>query len=102
VQVEYGRDRVRYRIAAEKPILLVENEISFPGWTAEVAGATVDAVKVDDVFRGWRLPAGTYDLETRFRIPHFAALVAVSVTAWAAWLICLAVAARRQRRPRRA
>ena len=96
-QIEYGIDRVRYRVSSDRPLLLVENEIHFPGWTAQVAGATVSAVRVNDLFRGWRLPAGTYELESRFRLSGFRPLAAASGAAWLAWLLLLATAWRRSR-----
>lgn len=96
-QIGYGIDRVRYRVSSERPLLLVENEIYFPGWTANVDGVPVAAVRVNDLFRGWRLPAGTYDLETRFRLSGLRLLAAASGAAWLA-LLLLAAAWRRHHR----
>ncbi len=97
-QTAYGIDRIRYRVSSERPLLLIENEIYFPDWTAQVPGATVSAVRVNELFRGWRLPAGTYDLETRFRLSGLPLLATVSGAAWLAWLLLLAAARRRPRR----
>ncbi len=100
VQTEYGIDHVLYRISTDRPLLLVENEIDFPGWTAKIGGAIVPAVRVNDLFRGWRLPAGTYDLETAFRLSGIRALAAVTGASWLAWLLVL-IQARRRDRPAR-
>ena len=72
-QVLYGADRIGYRVRLERPALVVENEIYFPGWSARVAGPdgtarVVDAVRVNGVWRGWPLPAGEYELDARFRL----------------------------------
>ncbi len=95
-QTRYGIDRVRYRVATDRPLLLVENEIYFPGWTASIETTALRAERVNDLFRGWRLPAGTYELDTVFRIPHLRLLALATVAAWAAWL-SLVLAARRRR-----
>ncbi len=96
-QTEYSIDRVRYRVSSDRPLLLVENEIFFPGWTAKANGAPVSAVRVNDLFRGWPLPAGTFELETRFRIPHLRLLAAATAAAWTIWLAVAAIGLRKRR-----
>jgi hypothetical protein len=98
IQESFGIDGARYRIATERPLLLVENEIFFPGWSSDRAGR---AVRVNGLLRGWLLPAGTYSLKTRFRLERlglFAAVSAVGVVAWILWLLWIAGATRRPKR----
>ena len=92
-QTSYGADVIRYRVASPDPFLLVENEIYFPGWTSTTAGP---AVRVNGLFRGWRLPAGDYDFETRFALPGAQRLRWVTAAAWVAWLAAV-VSLRRRR-----
>jgi hypothetical protein len=92
VQESFGLDGARYHVEIERPMLLVENEIIFPGWSSDRAG---DAVRVNGGLRGWRLPAGTYPLETRFRLPGLRLFAAVTAAAWILWLLWLATAKRR-------
>jgi len=86
-QTSYGLDRVRYRVSTDRPLLLVENEIYFPGWTARVGGDDLDSVRVNGGFRGWQLPAGSYELDTVFLIPHLRGLALTTAVAWAVWLV---------------
>lgn len=97
-QTEYGIDRARYRVSTDRPLLLVENEIHFPGWTPRLEGASQDAVRVNDALRGWRLPAGSYELETVFRLAHLRPIALTSAAAWVAWVIVLVAARRRRER----
>jgi len=94
-QTSYGIDRVRYRVSTDRPLLLVENEIYFPGWTGRAGNAALDAVRVNESLRGWMLPAGTYELETVFRVPHLRLFALATAAAWAVWL-SFAVAVRRR------
>jgi hypothetical protein len=83
VQESYGIDHARYRVDSDRPLLLVENEVYFPGWYSDAAGP---AIRVNGHFRGWILPAGNYELETRFRLGGLGALAAVTAAAWLSWL----------------
>jgi hypothetical protein len=97
VQTDYGIDRVRYRVSIESELLLVENEIFFPGWSAVREGgdrSPTRAVRVNGLFRGWLLPAGRYTLEARFRVPGLRLLAAATAAAWAAWLLWVAAVMR--------
>lgn len=95
VQESSGIDWARYLVDSDQPLLLVENEVFFPGWTSSRAGP---AIRVNEHFRGWMLPAGRYELETRFRMAGLPRFAAVSATAWILWLGWLAAAIRRRRR----
>jgi hypothetical protein len=102
-QRAYGSDEIVYRVRLERPALLVENEIFFPGWTGLVrrSGAasgsdsdSVQAVRVNGIWRGWPLPAGDYELVARFRLPGARALTLLAAAAWLAWTAWLLVAFR--------
>jgi len=89
-QVLYGADRVDYRLRLERPALVVENEIYFPGWSARVAGPdgtarVVEAMRVNGVWRGWPLPAGEYELNARFRLRGVRILALLTLAAWSVW-----------------
>jgi hypothetical protein len=92
VQESLALDGARYRVEIDRPMLLVENEIFFPGWSSDRAG---EAVRVNGLLRGWRLPAGTYTLETRFRLTGLGVFAAISAAAWILWLLWLARSPRR-------
>jgi hypothetical protein len=100
LQREYGMDRIVYRVRLEKPALLVENEMFFPGWSARlssrgVSTPTIQARRVNGIWRGWLLPAGTYVLDASFHFPHLAWFAAVSAVAWLLWLAATALIHRR-------
>ncbi len=81
-QTAWGNDRNEYEVSLEKPALLVENEIYFPGWTAALPDAApIPAVRVAGALRGWRLPAGRYRMTTRFRMPGLSSFIAVCLAA---------------------
>lgn len=99
-QLEYGMDRIVYRVRLERPALLVENETFFPGWSARLSGRgvstpTLRARRVNGIWRGWLLPAGEYAMEASFRFPHLSRFAAVSAAGWLVWLAAAAVILRR-------
>jgi hypothetical protein len=100
-QTHYGPDRVRYRVTTDRPLLLVENEIYFPGWSARAGDVELQAVRVNDSLRGWKLPAGSYELEASFRLPHLRLMAVITAAAWVVWLLLVDAARRRMRRTRR-
>ena len=93
MQESFGTDSARYRVQLDRPMLLVENEIFFPGWSSDRAG---EAVRVNGLLRGWRLPAGTYTLETRFRLKGLGYFATVSAAAWILWLASAVALSRRR------
>jgi hypothetical protein len=81
-QIEYGVNTIRYEVTLSEPRVLVENEIYFPGWraTLSIPGTPfLDALAVNGVFRGWRLPAGVYSLVATFEFPYGSALRIIAV-----------------------
>jgi hypothetical protein len=90
-QVRYGINDIEYQVSLTAPRLLVENEMYFPGWRARFrrsgeAEIEADAVEVNGVFRGWRLPAGEYAMTASFGLPHLFALRLVAVVSMLIWI----------------
>lgn len=96
MQVDYNINKITYDVSLDSPKLFIENEIYFPGWTAEVSmGNTttkIEAVQVNDVFRGWLLPAGKYTMITRFVFPYYYTFLAISLTAFLIWCLIILLA----------
>jgi hypothetical protein len=92
-QTNYGVNEIIYEVALNEPRVLVENEMFFPGWRAELGsprGETVAAVGANGgIFRAWLLPAGSYRMVARFALPHVILLRVVSVLSLGAWVIAL-------------
>jgi len=86
--VHSGLDHAEYDVDLPAETLFVENESWFPGWTATVpeGGRRISAEPANRGLRAWRLPAGRYRLETRFRLPGFRGLAALSVFAAIFWI----------------
>jgi len=99
VQETLAIEGARYRVDSDQPFLLVENEVFFPGWSlTREGGAPEPAVRVNEHLRGWMLPAGSYTIETRFRLARLGLLAAVSAAAWILWISWLVTARSRSRR----
>lgn len=88
-QVAYGLDEIHYVVELREPSLMIENEIHSPGWTATLDGPgdrrRITAVAVNEVFRGWQLPAGRYRMAARFHTPGLRPAAAMSLCGLAAW-----------------
>jgi hypothetical protein len=89
-QLSYGLDRIEYEVALLRDTLLVENELYFPGWTAELEGpgirTSLEARPVAGALRSWSLPRGRYRMTARFATPTKAGFRLVTVAAIALWL----------------
>ena len=80
----YGTATITYRVDLDQPVLMRENEISFPGWSADHG---VRRVESERVLRTWALPAGRYRFTASYRQPERSAqllLAALALVAWAA------------------
>jgi hypothetical protein len=60
-------DRLEVVADAERDGLLVVSDAWFPGWTATVDGRPADVERVNYVFRGVRVRAGTHVVEFAYR-----------------------------------
>ena len=88
-QTKYGINDVQYEISSSMPFIMIENEIYFPGWKAELVSkdgtSHVRAIAVNDIFRAWDLPAGNYRMLATFQIPHKNIFVGLSILALICW-----------------
>lgn len=84
--MRYGTDEVRLQVDLERPARIVENELFWPGWTAQAGQASLQAFSVQG-FRGWELPAGHYELVARFTPPHQRAAMLAAAGGLLAWVL---------------
>lgn len=63
----YGADRVTVEATAPRLRMLVLTDTYFPGWTASVDGRPASVEQVDYLLRGVVVPAGTHQVEFRYR-----------------------------------
>jgi hypothetical protein len=97
-QTSYAVDYIDYEVDLPAPTLVVENEIFFPGWTAEISSvpeAPIVATPIAGALRSWRLPAGRYTMQARFAFPGRKRSLAVSMVAWTLGLLSAFAAFRR-------
>lgn len=95
VMTAYRADGADYSVRLSKPAFIVENELFFPNWRGEVCrqgacDAPMQARPAGEYLRGWSLPAGTYELRTKYVDPIAPALVALFWTGYAAMLALFA------------
>ena len=97
-QKRYGINKIEYDVSLAHPALLVENEMYFPGWTASLAseqGTTLlQAIPVNDVFRGWYLPAGKYRMTASFEFPYIKVFYGLSIMMVIIWIILIVLLSR--------
>jgi O-antigen/teichoic acid export membrane protein len=91
-QLSYGTDSIEYRVRLETAAVMIENEMFFPGWTAELRGSgrepsRVEAFAADGALRSWVLPPGEYSMRATFELPGRRAFSSIVVGAWALWLL---------------
>lgn len=90
-QVFYGVNMIEYTLSLAKPMLMVENEIYFPGWSAtlksEQRSSQIQAISVNDIFRAWQLPAGNYEMTARFELPNLWVYNGISIASLTLWVL---------------
>jgi uncharacterized membrane protein YfhO len=69
--VGYGPNQVRLVVHTDTPALLVLSDVFYPGWQAYVSDAKVPIYRTDATFRGMLVPAGSHEVEMRFRPRSF-------------------------------
>jgi hypothetical protein len=82
----YDPNSIELRSRSRTPAFLVLSEIFYPGWKAEIDGATVPIVRTDYVLRGIFLPAGKHRVRFLFRPRSVAVGFALSTAALLALL----------------
>ena len=69
---------------------MVENEIYFPGWQADLIfphkEMKLQALVVNDVFRAWLLPAGDYIMIAHFHFPNLIIYQTITVISFGVWI----------------
>ena len=90
VQTFYGVNDIIYQVSLQDEKLMVENEIYFPGWEAELKypadSIFIEPHRVNDVFRAWLLPAGDYVMTTHFEFPNIGIYQSLSIASLLIWI----------------
>jgi len=94
--LQYGINEIRYGVMLRDPVLMVENEMYFPGWRAgfSTSASPIEAIAVNGVFRGWRLPPGTYTMVASFEFPNRRFLTGIAISSTMLWLVFVALRSR--------
>ena len=92
-QIYYGINEVEYRVSLSKPLLMVENEVYFPGWRASLRSnektCEIQAISANDIFRAWLLPAGSYKMVARYEFPYAHIYNGIGVVSLIIWMLLL-------------
>jgi hypothetical protein len=90
MQTHYGINDVVYHMTLKQPKLMVENELYFPGWEADLIfpdkKLKLEASEVNGVFRAWLLPAGDYKMIAHFQFPNLLVYQSISIVSFAIWI----------------
>jgi len=93
VQIRYGINDISYKVTLKEPKLMVENEIYFPGWQADLIFShkeiKIPASVVNDVFRAWLLPAGDYIMIAHFSFPNLIVYQSISIISFGIWIFII-------------
>lgn len=93
VQTSYGVNNIDYKVNLASPVLMVENETYFPGWQGDIisgnATSKIQAVDVNGAFRGWWLPAGSYEMHARFDFPGILLFRIIGCCSLLFWILSL-------------
>ncbi|MBF2066596.1 MAG: hypothetical protein IGS39_19570 [Calothrix sp. C42_A2020_038] len=95
VQTKYGINNIEYKIKLNREMIMLENEIYFPGWSSILikAGETTDrgieikATPINGVFRGWILPSGTYTMKANYTMPYWKEFRNISIFGFMVWIV---------------
>ncbi len=68
---DYEPDVVRATVQSGSRLMIIFNELYYPGWKATVDGKPVPVWKVNYAFRGVMVGPGTHEIEMRFESPLF-------------------------------
>jgi hypothetical protein len=93
VQTRYGINDISYKVTLKEPKLMVENEIYFPGWQADLIfphkEIKIPASVVNGVFRAWHLPAGDYVMIAHFSFPNLIIYQIISIISFGVWIFII-------------
>jgi len=89
--VAYSVNEIMYQVNLSSQFILVENEVFFPGWQATLIGETVEesiqSISVNQLFRGWILPAGNYKMTAFFEFPNHNRYIGISLLSVILWFV---------------
>jgi hypothetical protein len=87
--LSYATNRITYSVSVSRPALMIENELSIPGWHAD--SARVRPVDTRLPLRAWRLSPGTYTFTASYRDPERTLQELVAIAALLSWLVGILV-----------
>jgi hypothetical protein len=91
IQTHYGINDIMYKVALKEPKLMVENEMYFPGWQADLMlsnkGIKIYPVEINGVFRAWLLPSGNYTMIAHFHFPNLVVYQSITIISFAIWIL---------------
>jgi hypothetical protein len=96
--VRYRDERVTLRARSSGDGVVVLSDNDYPGWKAKVDGRDVPIERVDYLFRGVRVGAGTHTIEFRYEPLSWRVGWIVSLVALVGLAVAVAVGGRRRRR----
>lgn len=95
VQTHYGINAINYSVSLLNPILMIENEMYFPGWKAVLIfpekEIELDAISVNEVFRAWVLPEGNYQMKAMFQFPNYLLYQILTLSSFLIWIIIIII-----------
>jgi hypothetical protein len=89
--ITYEPETIRLQVSLDTPGYLVLTDAHYPGWVATVDGQTADIHKADLYFRAVALDSGEHQVTLQFQPRSVRWGLAVSLVAWLAWGIALAI-----------
>jgi hypothetical protein len=93
IQTRYGINEISYKVTLKEPKLMVENELYFPGWQADLIfpdkAMKLQASVVNDVFRAWLLPAGDYIMIADFHFPNLIIYQSIAIISFGVWIFII-------------
>ena len=93
------------RFHLDEPALVVQNEIYWDGWTAQLScidcqpGQQPVQLIAQEAggFRAWQLPAGSYDMKAQFKMPYRGAALVAAALGVMLWILLLVTVQLRSR-----
>ena len=79
--LEYQNRRVRCAVTAKMPGFMVLLDSYYPGWHAYLDGREVQILRANYAFRAVEIPAGTHEVEFRYRPQSFSIGLALTCLA---------------------
>lgn len=73
-------EEITLSVTASAPGLLVLSQIAIPGWVATVDGQEVPILQTNYLFQGIPIPAGDHSVTVRYRAPHLALGMIITVS----------------------